>query len=563
MSYAFDGAGSRQAPVRGSATGPLAYLAQWIMLTSGWRRILVAIASGAVGALAMPPFGALPALVLSLSLAVWLIDGAATGRRGNRGAILACAVIGWAWGFGYLTAGLWWLGSAFLVEADEFLWALPLGVIGLPAVLALFYAAGFALARLLWSHGPARIAALAVGLSACEWLRGHLFTGFPWNTLGMALGQNLWLMQSASAIGLYGLTLLAVLITGAPATLATGETARGRYGPALVACAGLAVMALFGAARLPATPTATVPGVRLRLVQPNLNQDAKFRPENRADIIDWYIGLSDRAAAPDRTGIADVTHVIWPESAFPFLIQRDPDSLTRIAAAFPPGRQLITGAARAEEPLPNERPRFFNSILTISSGQKLGDIYDKVHLVPFGEYLPGPLDAALRAVGLRQFVSIPGGFTPGARSGQRLLDVTGLPPVVATICYEAIFPGEILPGHAPDGPAPVPGLILNLTNDAWFGDTPGPRQHFAQARLRAVEEGLPLVRDANTGISAVVDPYGRITASLPVGVEGILDADLPVRLPGRTRYAVLRDLPFAGMLAGVGLFALLAKRRDP
>ena len=210
MSYAFDGAGSRPAPVPGSATGPLPHLAQWIMLTSGWRRLLVSIAAGAVGALAMPPFGALPALVVSLSIAVWLIDGAATGRRGNRGAVLACAVIGWAWGFGYLTAGLWWLGSAFLVEADEFLWALPLGVIGLPAVLALFYAAGFALARVLWSQGPARIAALAVGISASEWLRGHLFTGFPWNTLGMALGQNLWLMQSASVIGLYGLTLLAV-----------------------------------------------------------------------------------------------------------------------------------------------------------------------------------------------------------------------------------------------------------------------------------------------------------------------------------------------------------------
>ena len=238
------------------------------MLTSGWRRLLVSIAAGAVGALAMPPFGALPALVVSLSIAVWLIDGAATGRRGNRGAVLACAVIGWAWGFGYLTAGLWWLGSAFLVEADEFLWALPLGVIGLPAVLALFYAAGFALARVLWSQGPARIAALAVGISASEWLRGHLFTGFPWNTLGMALGQNLWLMQSASVIGLYGLTLLAVLIAAAPATLATGTTARGRYAPALAASAGLAAMALFGIVRLPPTATATVEGVRLRLVQP-------------------------------------------------------------------------------------------------------------------------------------------------------------------------------------------------------------------------------------------------------------------------------------------------------
>ena len=137
----------------------------------------------------------------------------------------------------------------------------------------------------------------------------------------------------------------------------------------------------------------------------------------------------------------------------------------------------------------------------------------------------------------------------------------GLPPIAATICYEAIFPGEIVPTPPPSAPPPVPGLILNLTNDAWFGDTPGPRQHFAQARLRAVEEGLPLVRDANTGISGVVDAYGRVTASLPLGVEGILDAALPVRLPGRTLYARLGDIPFALMLATALVFALGARRR--
>jgi apolipoprotein N-acyltransferase len=547
---------------RGPATGPLASLAQWVMLTAGWRRIAVAMAAGALGALAMPPFGLFPALVVSLGVAVWLLDGAATGRRGNRGAIGAAALIGWAWGFGYLTAGLWWLGSAFLVEADEFLWAMPLGVVGLPAVLALFYAVGFALARLLWTRGATRILALGVGLSACEWLRGHLFTGFPWNTLGMALGQNLWPMQGAALFGLYGLTLLAIAIAATPATLAVADTARGRYAPVVLAALALAVLCGLGAWRLPAGATPNVAGVRLRLVQPNLNQDAKFRPENRQDILDRYLELSDRAAAPDRTGIADVTHVIWPESAFPFLIQRDPESLARIAAAFPAGKQLITGAARMETPVPGEAPRFFNSILTITAGPKLGDVYDKVHLVPFGEYLPGPLDATLRALRIRQFVSIPGGFTAGNRETQRIMTVPGLPPIAATICYEAIFPGAIVPGPTPSGPPPVPGLILNLTNDAWFGDTPGPRQHLAQARLRAVEEGLPLVRDANTGISAVVDPYGRVTASLPLGVEGVLDAGLPARIPGRTPYARFGDLPFALAWAGALLWTLAARRRS-
>ncbi|WP_375407672.1 apolipoprotein N-acyltransferase [uncultured Methylobacterium sp.] len=561
MNRAFEAAGP--VPHIGRAgTGPLASLAQWVMLTSGWRRLLLAFWSGALGALAMPPFGLLPALVVSLSLAVWLMDGAATGRKGGLRTALACGVIGWAWGFGYLTAGLWWLGSAFLVEAQDFAWALPLGVVGLPAVLGLFYGVGFALARLVWSRGAGRVVALGFGLAACEWLRGHLFTGFPWNTLGLALGQNLWLMQGAAVIGVYGLTILAIAIAAAPATLATGGSAAGRLGPSAAAALTLILLAGFGATRLPATADPTVPGVRLRLMQPNLEQDAKFRPENRDDILDRYIELSDRASAPDRIGLSDITHVIWPESAFPFLIQRDPAAIARIAAALPQGKHLITGAARMGEPIPDERPRFFNSIMTLSAGPTLGDVYDKVHLVPFGEYLPAPLDAVLRAVGLRQFVSIPGGFTAGNRAAQRIMTVPGLPPIAATICYEAIFPGAIVPDGAPGTPAPVPGFILNLTNDAWFGDTPGPRQHFAQARLRTVEEGLPLVRDANTGISAVVDAHGRITASLPLGVEGVLDAALPARLPGRTPYASLGDIPFALMLVASLGYAIVARRRD-
>ena len=530
--------------------------AAWLAGTRSWRRLALAFLAGALGALAMPPFGMLPALAVSLTLALWLTDGAADAPL--RRSLMPCALVGWAWGFGYLTAGLWWLGAAFLVEADEFAWALPLGVVGLPAVLGLFYAAGFAAARLVWSPGPARIAAFAFGLALAEWLRGHLFTGFPWNTLGMALAQNLWLGQGAALLGLYGLTILAAAICAAPASLATGRSLAGRLGPGLAGLLVLAALAAYGAARVPAGPDATVAGVRLRLMQPNLPQDAKFRPENRVDIVDRYIELSNRDPAP---GEPAPTHVIWPESAFPFLIQRDPETLAKVGASIPPGRHLVTGAARAEEPLPGERIRFYNAIMTIEPPGRIADTYDKVHLVPFGEYLPGPLDAALRAVGLRQFVAIPGGFSAGAASGQRILDVAGLPPVAATICYEAIFPGAVVPkAHEGESP-PEPGLILNVTNDAWFGDTPGPRQHLAQARLRAIEEGLPLVRDANTGISAVFDPYGRVTAALALGVEDVLDADLPAAIPGRTPYARFGDLAFLGLLLVALVLALAGWRR--
>ncbi|ACL55275.1 apolipoprotein N-acyltransferase [Methylobacterium nodulans] len=541
-----------------SAPSRLGAVADRIALASGWQRLALAWLAGACGALAMPPFGILPALAVALVPAVWLLDGAATGTGRLRRRLAtagSAAAIGWAWGFGYFVAGLWWLGAAFLVEADQFAVLMPLGVLGLPAVLGLFFGLGFALARLLWSPGWARILALAAGLSAAEWLRGHLFTGFPWNTLGMALGQNLWLMQAASVFGLYGLTLLAVLIGAAPATLATGATPRARWTPPLLALAVLALLAGAGAWRIPAGPMPDVPGVRLRLVQANIPQDARFNPRNRDGILERYLGLSDSATAPESRGLADVTHLIWPESSFPFLIQRDPKALAQITAALPPGKHLVTGAARADEPLPGERLHFYNGILVIGAEGFVGLPYDKHHLVPFGEYLPGPVDRILRAVGLRQFVAVPGGFT-AAEGARRPFSVPGLPPVAASICYEVIFPGEVVPQVGAR-----PGLILNLTNDGWFGDTPGPRQHFAQARLRAVEEGLPLVRAANTGISAVADPYGRVTGFLPVGAEGVLDRKLPRNLGESTFYSRFRDLFFAALLLGSVLLAIGARGR--
>ncbi|HEY0570373.1 MAG TPA: apolipoprotein N-acyltransferase, partial [Enterovirga sp.] len=242
-------------------------------------------------------------------------------------------------------------------------------------------------------------------------------------------------------------------------------------------------------------------------------------------ILDRYIALSDRATSPNTTGLSDVTHLIWPESAFPFLLHREPAALARIGSMLPRGGVLVTGAAREGARLPGETGRrFFNSIQVVADDGSIVAGYDKVHLVPFGEYVPRFLDGALRALGIRQFVHIPGGFTAGER--RLALNVPGLPAVAATVCYEAIFPDEARPAGL------RPGLILNVTNDGWFGDTPGPRQHFAQARLRAVEQGLPLVRAANTGISAVIDPYGRVVATLPVGVEGVLDSSLPRALNG-------------------------------
>jgi apolipoprotein N-acyltransferase len=525
-----------------------------VALVSGWRRWLVAFASGAIGALAMPPVGFVPALALSLVPAVWLLDGSVgRGPALRRRSMTSAAVAGWWWGFGYFVAGLWWLGAAFLVEADEFAWAMPFGVLGLPALLAAFPAFGFAVARLLWVRGALRILALAFGLTLSEWLRGHLFTGFPWNTLGMALGQQLWLMQAASIVGLYGLTVLAILIGAAPATIADGATPRQRWAAPALALLALAGLAGFGWARIPGVPVASVPGVKLRIMQPNLQQDAKFNPENRDAIMRRYLTVSDQGRGAVH-GVADVTHVIWPESAFPFLLHRSPGALAQIAALLPAGVTLITGAARMDEPLPGETVgRFFNAVQVVTDDGTIVGTYDKVHLVPFGEYVPDWIDGLIRAVGLHQFVHIPGGFTPADHRGH--LTIPGLPPVAATICYEAIFPGDVLS----DGPRP--DLILNVTNDGWFGQTAGPYQHFAQARLRAVEEGLPLVRAANTGISAVIDPYGRVLGELPLGAEGVLDSSLPTPISA-TIYTTLGSAILAVMVLTCFILPMIARRQQ-
>src|SRR6185437_5070468 len=265
---------------------------------------------------------------------------------------------GWWMGFGYFLAGLWWVGSALLVEADKFAWALPLAVVSLPAVLAVLPAVGFALARLLWSPGPLRIFALAFGLGAAEWARGLLFTGFPWNDLGMALGVNLTLAQTASLVGLHGLTFLAVAIFAAPATLWRVGDGRLNFTPAIVAALALAGLAAFGEFRLMAPPSATLPGVKLRLIQPNVAQDdATFGPQNRRAILRRYFDLSERAASPDRSGVKDITHLIWPESAFPFILSRQPEALSEIVDFLGGGATLITGAARVEDG-GNGRPLF-------------------------------------------------------------------------------------------------------------------------------------------------------------------------------------------------------------
>ncbi len=511
----------------------LGSFAETVVLSWGWRRCAIAFGSGAVGALAMPPFAFFPIMIAPMSIAVLLIDGAAEIGKGRRAGFRAAFGAGWWMGLGYFLAGLWWVGAACLVDGDKFLWALPLGVLALPAALALLPALGFALARLLWSPGPSRVLALAFGLGLSEWLRGLAFTGFPWNDLGMALGANLPLAQLASIVGLHGLTFLSIAIFATPATLWDARERRIVLGPTALAVVSLLLITTFGAFRLGAPASPTVPGAKLRLIQPNVSQGATFAPENKDAILRRYFSLS----AQDANGASDdargVTHLFWPESAFPFILSRDAQAIGDIADFLRGGAILVTGAARLERSGEGE-PAYFNSIEVLDRRGLSRERYDKQHLVPFGEYVP--FERWLEQAGVTQFAQVPGGFSAG--SGPRILNIPGLPPAMPLICYEAIFPNEI--GDAISG-ARRPDWMLNVTDDAWFGITPGPYQHYAQARLRAIEYGLPLVRAANSGISAVVDGLGREIAVAPLGAVDVLDFELPRPLPPtwQSRYGSL------------------------
>jgi len=477
----------------------------------------------------MAPFNAWPVLFLTFPVLVFLIDGIAS--RGWSG-LVAAADIGWWFGFGYFFAGLYWLGYAFLVDAATFGWLLPFAVIGLPAILAIYTAVGVALARLLWQRGAVRILALAICLTATEWLRGHAFTGFPWNAFGYALTAPLALAQAASVLGLWGLTFIAVAVAASPATLFDQNAKKRRpLLPVTLAVLTLAVLGSVGAVRLARSPTRLVDGVHLRIMQPNLQQDVRFNYAARHEVVERYLALSARP------GLDQVTHLIWPESPFPFFLTREADAFAQIARALPPNTLLFTGAMRLADPDNPAQSGVYNSIYVIDHQGAIRAVYDKVHLVPFGEYLP--FEEILERIGLQALTEQRGGFLAGDR--HRRITLPGAPSALPLICYEIIFPGELRSADE------RPGWIVNVTNDGWFGNSSGPYQHLQQARVTAIEEGLPVVRAANTGISAVIDPLGRVIGALPLASEGILDTPLP-RSIGAPIYARLGDVPAAVLI---------------
>lgn len=490
-------------------------LAGKVMLLSGWPRILLAVFAGAVGAFALPPFGIFATLFISFTLLVWLIDGS-TGNPGGGivSRLRSAFAIGWLFGFGYFVANLWWLGNALLVDAEEFAWALPLAVLGLPAYLALFYGLAAALARLFWSDGVGRLAALAAAFGIAEWLRSFVLTGFPWNAIGYGAMPVPLMMQSDAVLGIFGVSTLAVFVFSAPALLGT---AKGKVIGLTVAVLFAAAHVGFGAWRLNVADEKLAAGdgkkTTIRIVQPMIDQAQKLDDTNRAEIFEEHLRLT---ATPLKDGETRPDIVVWPETSVPFILTENPDALARIAEVLEDGQVLVTGAVRSENAGAGVAPRYYNSIYVIDSVGQIISAADKVHLVPYGEYVP--YESILASLGITQAIAMPGGFT--AASSRSLLTLPGGALLYPLICYEAIFPDEI------GADVERTSAILNVTNDGWFGATPGPYQHFQQARLRAIENGLFLIRGANTGISAVVDPFGRVVQGLGYNQKGVIDATI-------------------------------------
>jgi len=515
----------------------LTAIAERVILLEGWRAVLLAFAAGAAAAFAHAPYHFWPVLFVSMTLFVWLLDGsvAPSGVRGLRRFWPAFRT-GWLFGFGYFLAGLWWIGNAFLVDADEFIWLLPFAITLLPAGLALFWGLAAAFSRLAWGDGWVRLIALAATLTFAEWLRGTVFTGFPWNIIGTAAMPSPPLMQSAALIGTYGVTFFTVFVAAAPAIFAPGREQRTRgIRPVLImATLLLAGHIGYGFWVLTHARSDVVEGVKLRIVQPAIDQSEKWAPGNEASIMENYLTLSNANTGPNTASIGQFTHLIWPESAFPFILTDRPDQLAAIAKMLPETTTLITGAMRLESGIQGvSGSKIFNALMVLNGAGEIITARDKTQLVPFGEFLP--FQELLEDLGLQQLTRQQGGFARGA--GRKIIELPGTPPFLSLICYEIVYPGTVIPQTASR-----PQWLVNLTNDAWFGMTAGPYQHAHQTRIRAVEEGIPVVRAANTGISMVVDAYGRVRHSLALGTRGVLDAELP-KTGNRPPYSTWGNFP--------------------
>jgi len=507
-------------------------------------RIGLALLSGVLAALAHPPFGVLPGL-LGYPLLMVLVERSQSGR----GAFW----MGWLSGFAYFFVGCWWVAEAFMVDPAQ-AWMAPFAASLLPAGIGLFWGAAMLLYRRFMPAGLERVLLFAALFCLFEWLRGHVLTGFPWNPAGASWKAGSAASQFAALFGVYGLSLVTVAGAAAVGALAGDGTRKARVGVAVGGLAALAALVIGGAVHL-AGQSVTNTDVLVRIVQADVSQKAKWSAEAYQGIVDRYVNLTARA------GAASPDVIVWPEGALPAsantVFADGAPEAAAISRALEPGQTLLLGLARAEPGPLSARSLaagpdgdlYYNSLFALhddGAQVRIAAVYDKFRLVPFGEFIP--LGGLMGRLGVRSLVRMPSDFASGPRPSP--IDLPNAPRVQPLICYESLYPGL-----AQDG-GQRPQWIVNVSNDAWFGRTSGPLQHLNLASYRAIESGLPVVRATPTGVSAMIDPWGRVVDGkrLNAGESGVIDAFLPRPTPP-TLYGRLGDLPFGLALLGCLMLA--------
>ncbi|AGF74043.1 apolipoprotein N-acyltransferase [Bartonella australis AUST/NH1] len=481
---------------------------------TGWKRQAVAFLCGALTSFTLPPFYLTPINFLTFPVFVVLLDSVNTTQNTKKRLLISALTCG-NFGIGYFVCSLWWLTNALLIDPSTFAWALPFAILGPPIYLALYWFFSGFIAGFLWTKGITRFFVLAFALGLAEWLRATLFTGFPWNALGYTAMPIPVLMQSDAIVGLYGMNILAVLTYSLPAVLLTDEKKR----LALFLCFFLILIhSGFGFYRLHMAPDIadyqTSSRFWVRIVQPSVQQNVRLNDTAQEAVFATHINLSTTRTVNKNP---EPDFIVWPEASVPYILDNNSSVTMRIASVLKSQQWAIIGAVRINRDPSNTQTQYFNTIAVIDAKGDILNTSDKLHLVPFGEYLP--YQNLFDKIGLRALADDVGGYS--AATERKVVTMPNGFSYLPLICYEAIFPNEITFTN------PSPQAIINITNDAWFGVTPGPYQHFQQAQLRAVELGIPLIRAANNGISAVVDPYGRAITTLKQNAVGVLDLPIP------------------------------------
>lgn len=470
---------------------------------------ILAFTAGSAASFAMAPYHWWGLLFPALS-GLYLLLLKCKGFRGG-------LAIGWAYGFGFFIFSLSWIGNALLVEGNPYAWAWPLAVSVLPAGLALFpaLACGISVRFFPLSRIGGFLAFCAL-LGLSEWLRGHILTGFPWNLTAYAWGNALPLLQILRHVDVYALSLFITLLSAAPALCV--HTPRRPAPYALVILLGLGTLAIYfyGYERLSNAPLTMQEDIIFKVVQPNTPQNEKWDHSKIADHFQTLVTLS---APSDKDSSDQTTVILWPETALHYLFLNDAGSrgyIRSVLESYAGPAFLITGALIRDQ----EKGSYTNSIITIDKTGEIVNRYDKFHLVPFGEYIPFhdwiPLETITRFKGFER--------GPGPQTKTLPLSAGKSLKFSPLVCYEILFPGRVIDSNDP------PDLIVNTTNDGWYGYSAGPHQHFLKARFRAIEEGIPVVRSANTGISGIIDPYGRALNRSELFTGGVYISPLPARL---------------------------------